>query len=692
MRARSAPRRLAARLLIGFGLSAFAASVLAQSVCLPAPRLLTTLPMGGKAGASVEVAVTGENIDDASELRFSHPGITATPKKDDKGKVLPRQFVVTLAKDVPVGVHDARVMTRLGISSARAFSVGKLPEVTRTQANTSQETAMELQPNSICNAAMTRKAVDYYSFPAKKDQRLVVDCAAPGIDSKLNPVVIVADSEGRDLQVERTGGAIDFTAPEEGTYFIKVHDLTFQGGPHYFYRLAIVEAGGEEIVPRLPATRGVNSFSWVTEAHPAEAALKEAEPNNEHAAAQKISLPCDIAGSFFPAADVDTFEFTAKKGDEWWVEVASQRLGLPTDPFILVQQVVKAGDEEKLADVAELSDIASPVKRSSNGYSYDGPPYNAGSSDILGKLEIKEDGVYRMQLRDLFGGTRRDPRNIYRLIVRKAEPDFALVAWALHMNLRNGDRNALSKPIALRGGSTMAFEVVVVRKDGFNGEIELGMEGLPKGVSAGGLRIPAGKSRGIMLITATEDAPAAVSNAGMFGVARIGDKTVRRPCRLASMAWPVRNAWSEVPSPRLLAGIPVSVGSAEPAPLTLAPKEKKVWEVAAGGKLTIPLKLALRSEFSGATLQLKTFGAGFDGMKAFDIPLKDSDSEAVLDTAALKTPPGDYLISFYGSAVAKYRDKPGAKPKDIVDIYATEAIPVRVQRAEKELSKLSDPK
>ncbi len=57
---------------------------------------------------------------------------------------------------------------------------------------------------------------------------------------------------------------------------------------------------------------------------------------------------------------------------------------------------------------------------------------------------------------------------MYRLVIRKAQPDFALVAWALHMELRNGDRNALSKPLALRAGATMALEVVVVRRDGFD--------------------------------------------------------------------------------------------------------------------------------------------------------------------------------------------------------------------------------
>ena len=228
------------------------------------------------------------------------------------------------------------------------------------------------------------------------------------------------------------------------------------------------------------------------------------------AQAQRITLPCDIAGSFFPAADVDTFEFNAKKGEVWWVEVASERLGLPTDPSIIVQHVAGTGGDEKLTDVAELSDIPSPVKVSSNGYAYDGPPYNAGSTDILGKIEIKEDGLHRLKLSDLFGGTRNDPRNVYRLIIRQAAPDFALVAWALHMELRNGDRNALSKPISLRGGSTMALEVVAVRRDGFDGEIELTMENLPDGVTASGLKIPAGQSRGIMLVTAAEGAPQGV--------------------------------------------------------------------------------------------------------------------------------------------------------------------------------------
>ena len=106
------------------------------------------------------------------------------------------------------------------------------------------------------------------------------------------------------------------------------------------------------------------------------------------------------------------------------------------------------------------------MKASSNGYSYDGPPYEAGSADPMGKVEIKEDGTYRLQVRDLFGGTRTDPNHAYRLVVRKAAPDFALAAWAIHMTLRNGDRAALNDILTRtekQGGGirTLIHEIVL---------------------------------------------------------------------------------------------------------------------------------------------------------------------------------------------------------------------------------------
>ena len=632
--------------------------VCGQAVCLPAPRLLTTMPMGGQVGTELDITVTGQYIELANELRFSDLRIIATPLLDNDGTALQGRYRVTIPADTAPGIVEASVMTRLGLSASRVFTVGALPEVSQQKPNTEIKLAIPLEINSVCNASMTARAVDFYQFQATKGERILVDCAAKGIDSKLNPVVIVADAKGRDLAVERRGGAIDFSVPEDGVYVIKVHDLTFKGGDTYFYRLVLKALSADDSVTRHPSTRKVNAFSWPPEGLSAQAERREKEPNDGDLVEQ-IDLPCDISGNFAKAADTDVFEFTAKAGDVWWVEVASERLGRPTDPTVIIEHVDLSGDVPVLTDVVELNDIASPIKVSSNGYAYDGPPYNAGSSDILGKFEITKDGTHRLRLSDLFGGTRNEPANIYRLIVRQAKPDFSLVAWGMHMQLRNGDRNALSKPIALRGGATMALEVVAVRRDGFDGEIQLAMTGLPDGVTAQGLTIPSGSSRGVLLVTADEGAPRGITNATFTGTATINEQNVTRPCHLASMAWPVPNHWNEVPSPRLLADVLVSVGGDEPAPISIAPREKKIWEAKQGETLTIPLIHMRRGEFSGTTMAAKTLGAGFETVK-FDLPLNQDTSEAVLDLAALKTPPGEYLIAFYGGAVAKYQHYPDA--------------------------------
>lgn len=631
----------------------------AQIVCLPLPRLLTTMPMGGTAGTTTEVTVTGENIEDATELLFTHPGITAKPKMSDQGAVIPNVWMVTIASDCPKGIHEARLMTRLGISSSRVFCVDSLSEVLQANPNTTLDKAMPLAVNSICNAVMSTKAVDHYTFEAAKGHRYIVNVASRGIDSKLDAVLIVGDSMGRDLLVDRRGGTLDFTASEDGKHTIKVHELTFRGGPAYYYRLSLQEIAADQPMPEFASTKTVSSFSWPPEGLANSAVTVETEPNNGGGSIQKIELPCDVSGNFFPAADVDTFEFNATKGDVWWVEVASERLGRPTDPNVLVQHVSGDPANPTITDVVEFTDISPPIRPSSNGYAYDGPPYDGGSPDIIGKLEIQQDGIHRLQLSDLFGGTRNDARNVYRLIIRKAAPDFAIAAWGLHMELRNGDRNALSKPLALRGGITVALEVAAVRRDGFDGDIDLVMEGLPEGVTAQGLKIAKGKTRGIMLITADQNAPRAMANVTFYGKSQLNNADIRRPVHMATHAWPIVDSWGEIPQPRLVTGLPISVTGSEFAPLSLT-AEKKTFEVVAGEGLKIPLTLTKRCEFSGSILQLKTSGEGFENAARFDVNLTGDTAEAVLDTKSLGTPPGDYLISFYGSAVAKYRFNPDA--------------------------------
>ena len=146
---------------------------IAQSVCLPLPRLLTTMPMGGTVGTQVEIAITGESIEGAGELLFTHPGLDAVRKLDANGQPEANKYVVKIAADTPAGIHEARLMTLLGISSSRVFSVGTLSEVIQATPNLTLATAMELKVNSICNGVMSVKSIDHYTFDAQKGHRYV---------------------------------------------------------------------------------------------------------------------------------------------------------------------------------------------------------------------------------------------------------------------------------------------------------------------------------------------------------------------------------------------------------------------------------------------------------------------------------------------------------------------------------------
>ena len=57
-------------------------------------------------------------------------------------------------------------------------------------------------------------------------------------------------------------------------------------------------------------------------------------------------------------------------------------------------------------------------------------------------------------------------------------------------------------------------------------------------------------------------------------------------------------------------------------------------------------------------------GAGFERVPAFSVSLTADQSQAVIDTAALKTPPGDYQIAFYGAAMARHKPQPPANGAD----------------------------
>jgi hypothetical protein len=368
--------------------------------------------------------------------------------------------------------------------------------------------------------------------------------------------------------------------------------------------------------------------------------ISEVEPNNSSAKAQKLAVPCEIAGQFFPANDVDTFAFDAKKGEVWRIEILSDRLGLPTNPFLTIERDGAAA-QEIYASEANVGTLR----------------FSTLNNDPSTRLEVKEDGTYRVQVRDLFGASRKDPRCVYRLSIRPEAPGFRLAAVVEPPLEKKDERTAAPRPALIREGGTTAIRVIAFRRDGFTGDIELHAEGLPAGVKCLPTKILAGKDDGYLFLTADEKVERWIGAIRVVGKARIGDADVTQEARGGSVVWTVTDFNNDAVRARLTRDFVVAVGSTEPAPITIQGAEEKVWEVASGGKLEIPLKVTRRGEFKEA-LKLSAAGAPeIDKAKEIDIDAKAERATATIDLATAEIPAGEHTIYFQALTKGKVRGK-----------------------------------
>src|SRR5262245_42400861 len=175
---------------------------------LPQPRLQSVFPCGARTGTSVEVNVTGTDIEEPESLLFSHPGLKADPiappaaPADPKkpappppprrggmgGPVATSKFKVTIAPDVPVGTYDVRLVNKWGVSNPRAFVVGDRDEIEEKEPNNDVAAAQKVELNTTINGVINQPPdVDFYTFKGKKGQRVLMHVAASSIDSRAKP-------------------------------------------------------------------------------------------------------------------------------------------------------------------------------------------------------------------------------------------------------------------------------------------------------------------------------------------------------------------------------------------------------------------------------------------------------------------------------------------------------------------------
>ncbi len=686
----------------------------------PSSRLLAAFPPGTKSGSAAEVTVSGQDLGDEKTLRFSHPGITASFAGTNK-------FKIEIERNVPAGIYDVRVVGSNGISNPRAFAVGTLNEMTLEKAPTARESAKDIPFNSVVNARAEANAIQYFEVSAHAGQRVLVRCEAREVDSRLEPVLSALDETGREIDHDRTGGLLDFTPPADGRFIIKVHDAIFRGGPEYWYRLSVgtfaqvdfaipsavtpgrnkitlfgrnlpggklredVKTEGKSLealeveidVPSDSATRraslagvpvataqaGLDLFAYrfAAKAGVANPVLLSVarSPVTLASGAQSISPPCDIAGQF-RARGRELFTFKAKKGEAWWLDVLSQRLGLPTDPLLVVQRIT----DTVTNDVLELNDSEANIG---------GAEFNTTHRDPSGRFEVKEDGTYRVMLRDLFAPSLLDPRRVFHLSIRKPAPDFSLVAIPQSPPSTKKDAKDITLAALAAGrGETVALKVLALRRDGFGGDIELSAGDLPDGVSVAPTRIDGGKNSTLVFLTVSEDAPLTNAAIALQGSATNDGARLVRSAAPATLVWGTPDPATDAAVARLATDTALSVLEAS-LPLRVR-ASSNVIETVAGKSVKVNFLIERRAPYKGG-VKLKTFGlAALDSVAELDVDAAATNLVLQIDLKEKKIPAGTHVFALQVTPQGKVTDG-SKKPKDATTTFYSAPVVLRVKPA-----------
>ena len=199
------------------------------------PVLNTVSPSGGQSGTTFEVSVTGTQLESAQRLQSNIADFTCE-------LVSANRFRVTIPSTTHPGQYDLWTSGENGVSNLRAFSVGRHVELLEVEPNETDSSAMPVPLDRVVNGQLDKPGdVDHFRIQASRGQRVIIECSAERIDSRLRAVLELFDDQGRRVAVNRgyygIDPLIDFVAPSDGTYVVRLQDLISFGGPESHYRL-----------------------------------------------------------------------------------------------------------------------------------------------------------------------------------------------------------------------------------------------------------------------------------------------------------------------------------------------------------------------------------------------------------------------------------------------------------------------
>jgi hypothetical protein len=675
---------------------------------LPQIRLDRVFPLGARVGEQVLLDIAGKDLQEAKSLYFDQPRYFKTEL------IKPNQFKITVAADTPPGTYEVRAVGKFGISGSRLLAVQRgLTEVREVEPNDTPDKAQPVPQNVAINGTSDGNGVDYYRFPARKGQRILLDCYAYRLDSPLRASLTLLTMDGRELArgrpyFDRFDVFIDFVAPADGDYLVRIHDAVYNGDLPY--RLVIttrpvleaafppavapgrptqIVALGRNLTSapsHLPAPAGWG-VQPCTVTPPTDPQAVERLAYSVHPPAPALNArgfqvwPKEVPDALNPltllwAAAPLTLEREPNDSP-----TAAQMLTLPT---VVCGRFDQPGDVDWYAFTAKANDkiaidlyaerLGRPgdpfvVVVDANGNELEThddhgnamDPFSQQNRDPAGVFTVPADGPYRLRVQERYGGG--GPQYVYALRVGKAAPDFYPIVF-------HETTNDPSCPV-LRQGGTAFYEFCLNRRDGFDGPATVEAVELPRGVSCPPVHVSPQTEFTSVVFRAAPDAPEWNGAIRLKAWARINGQRVERAVACAERRLPDGNANNTGRASRQTC---LAV-RAKATYFLDVPAEKRL--LAPGGALEVKVKAQrLWDDFKGG-IQVSAWKPppGFDITAAEIAP--DKTETPIKITASGDVPPGVYSIILRGEAQAAFQPDLSMADKPMYRV-ADPALPLKL--------------
>ncbi|MFO1004575.1 MAG: hypothetical protein U0929_01345 [Planctomycetaceae bacterium] len=574
------------------------------------PMLMSLKPVAAQVGKSSEHTLSSAySMFGARQVIVSGTGVTGevlTKMEKDKDGKSPNlqsiQLKFTIAPDALPGVRDFRIISDAGASTIGQLVVVTDPVIVEQDNNDTRDTAQPVSlPAALCGTIEKGEDVDLFKFQVTEPTTLNFHVLAMRLEDKIHdlqthvdPIITVRTASGSTVAAADNRYAADpllkCRIEHPGEYLLEIRDVRYEGNAHWVYCVEALNRPFVTTVHPLGVEPGSTAEIRLNGWEPAESAKiswavpsdlppgllfrplsvptgatnpvsvvvndlppvhEIAEDNNSPATAQMVSIPSGISGCIETESDIDCYTFEAKAGDLIGLDVISRRAGAQLDPMV---SILNAQGGRLLENDDQSAGAIS------------------SQDALVDSWQAPADGKYSIEIRDLH--LRGGADFVYFIKLFRPEPKFQLIL--------DSDKTPL-----VPGGSTPLF-VRVQRKNGFDGEVQLGIEGLPPGVTATcGRILPGASIDGMILLTADPTAVPVAANVRVTGRGTIKVKDQTRelvvqaiPMQENYMPGGGRNHW-----PMLMHTVSVAPLSdllsvkATPADIVLKPGESKTIDI-----------------------------------------------------------------------------------------------------------------